>query len=210
VRAVTSNAVNAATSIPISTPAGTTAGDVLLAVLTHQNGINRNLTAPAGWTAVPNTDFTDGTNARVKAFYKVAGPSEPASYTFTLLGGAGQDTAGGIMAISGANTTSPINASNGQNNAPAGSSRNVTAPSITTSLADTLLVFGGVCNVAATFTPPTGMIEQWDRATSGTYKVAIEAATQYPPAGPTGTRVATASTSCRSLGVSVAIAPASG
>jgi hypothetical protein len=181
---------------------------VLVAILGHQNGVNRNLTPPAGWTLVPNTDFMDGTNVRIKAFYKVAGPLEPSSYNFTLNGGTGADIAGGMMAVSNASVAAPINASNGQNNAPSGATKNVTAPSITTTVPNTLLVFGGACNVIATFTPPLGMIEQWDRSTSGAYKVSIEAATQYPALGATGIRVATASTTCRTLGMSIAIAPA--
>ena len=52
------------------------------------------------------------------------------------------------------------------------------------------------------------MTEHWDVASSGTYKVATEAATQpFAPIGSTGTRVATASTSCRSVGLSIAVAP---
>jgi hypothetical protein len=84
----------------------------------------------------------------------------------------------------------------------------VTAPSITTTVANTLLVFGGACNVIAGFTPPAGMTEHWDVSSSGTYKVSTEAASQaLGPLGPTGVRIATASTSCRSVAVSIAVAP---
>jgi hypothetical protein len=85
----------------------------------------------------------------------------------------------------------------------------VTAPSITTTVPDTLLVFGGACNVPVTFTPPPGMTELWDRATAGSFKVATETAVQsLGGAQTTGTRVATASTSCRSVAIDVAVAPA--
>ena len=206
-RSSSSNAVNGATSITINAPAGTASGDVLIAIVAHQNGVNRNLVPPSGWTAVPSTDWSDGTNARIRSFFKVAGPLEPPSYTFTFASGAGQDMSGGILAVLGGSPTAPVNASNGQNNGSVGS-KNVTAPSISTTVANTLLVFGGACNVSASFTPPVGMTEHWDIASSGTYKVATEAASQPLGAlGATGIRVATASTSCRSVAVSIAIAP---
>jgi hypothetical protein len=194
-------------SITITTPAGTSNGDVLVAVVAHQNGVNRNLVPPAGWTAIPNTDWTDGTNARIRGFYKVAGALEPPSYTFTFASGSGADMSGGVLAILGGNPSTPINASNGQSNGSVGS-KLVTAPSISPTVANTLLVFGGACNVIAGFTPPTGMTEYWDVASSGAYKVATEGATQpLATSGSTGTRVATASTSCRSVAVSIAVAP---
>lgn len=166
------------------------------------------MTAPAGWSLVPNTDWADGNNARIHAWYKLAGPSEPSSYVFPLTGGSGQDISGGILAISGARQAAPINASNGQSNGP-GASPVVTAPSVTTSLANTLLVFGGACANNYTFTPPPGMTEQWDRGTtSANSKVATEAATQpIATIGATGTRVATLSSSCRNVAINVAVAP---
>jgi hypothetical protein len=53
------------------------------------------------------------------------------------------------------------------------------------------------------------MAEQWDVATSGAFKVAIETAAQsVGGAQETGTRVATASSSCRSVAIDLVIAPA--
>jgi hypothetical protein len=207
VRASTTSTANAATSLSIPTPAGTSAGELLVSVVSHQVGQHRNMTPPAGWTAVPNTDWADGNNARIHAWYKVATAFEPASHTFTLTGGSGQDISGGILAIQGANTATPINASNGQANQS--SSTQVKAPSITTTLDSTLLVFGGSCSAARTYTPPAGMTEHWDSSSSGTYKVSTEVATApQAAAGPTGQRIATASSSCRSVGITVAVTPA--
>lgn len=182
-------------------------GDVLLAVAAHQGGSVKNMTPPTGWTAVPNTDWFQGTNARIHAWFKVAGPAEPASYTFALVG-SGDDMSGGILDIGSANAAAPIDASGGQSNGST-SSTSVTAPSITTISSSAMLVFGGACASAGAFTPPTGMTEQWDAATSGTYKVTTETATeQLVAAGPTGTRVATFPGGCRSVAIQVAVAPA--
>ncbi len=70
---------------------------------THGSG-NPN---PAGWTQVTNLRGVVNSDQALTTWYKVAGASEPASYTFT--GAAGTDaTAGGIMAFSGVDTTAPI------------------------------------------------------------------------------------------------------
>ena len=72
-----------------------------------------------------------------------------------------------------------------------------------------LLVFAGAANVPATWTPPGLMTEQWDRATSGTYRNSSESATQaLSSAGATGTRTAILSTSSKSVAIMIAIAPA--
>jgi len=207
VRSVASNAGNSLASITINKPAGTVQGDLLAAVISHQSGNNRSMTAPAGWTAIPGTDVWEGSNTHVHGWYRVAGASEPASYTFTLTGGDGRDTAGGIIAISGANQTTPINASAGQSNG-GNASTSVPAPSITTTVPNALLIYAGTGASAATYIPPGNMAEQFDRATSGTYRVSIETATQaLANSGATGTRTALASTSVRSIGLMFAVRP---
>jgi hypothetical protein len=208
VRAVSSNVANRSTTLTIDRPAGTLEGDVLLAIVGHQNGQSRNMSAPTGWTAAPNTDRADQNNVRIHGWYKVAGPAEPATYTFTLTGGSGQDSSGGILAISGARASAPIDASGGQVNGTA--SKSVVAPSVTTTSPATLLVFGGACNWPVTYIPPPGMLERWDRASgSASSRLATEAATEAF-AGPaaTGTKTATATASCRSVGILIAVAPA--
>ena len=118
------------------------------------NGQNRNMAPPAGWTTVPNTEVFNGTGVRTHAWYRFAGSSEPSSYNFTMTGGSGYDMSGGIAAVMGVSTGAPVNASAAQQNGAA--SNLVTAPSITTTMPNTLLIFGGACNVAITFTPPCG------------------------------------------------------
>ena len=163
------------------------------------------MTPPGNWTAVPSTDRANSKDVRIHAWFKVAGSSEPSSYTFTLTGGAGTDISGGLLAVSGAGA-SPINASGSQSNG--GQSLSVSAPSITTTAPNALLVFGGACNNTSSFTAPAGMSEQWDRATTGSAAVATEtAAAGFANPGATGTRTATASGPCRSVGIHVAVSP---
>ncbi len=195
------------TSLTIDKPAGTQSGDVLLATIGYQSGSIRNLAPPSGWTAVPNTHVFEGTNAGMRAFYKIAGGSEPSSYTFQLTGGSGQALGGGIMAIIGADTAAPIDAAGGLNNG----SSNVTlltAPSITTTKPKTLLVYSGAVNQGPAFTPPQLMPEQWDVKTTGTYNIGTTAAAGgLAAAGPTGTRASTMSWTARGVAISIAIAP---
>jgi hypothetical protein len=205
VRSAASAVANAGvTSMAMNAPAGTQAGDVLLAMTANQGGTSRTLTPPAGWTAIPNTDLSDGTNARIRAWYKVAGPSEPSSYTWAIGGGTNYSSAGGIMAISGANTSSPIDVAGSQLNTSG--AKTLTAPSITTTQPHTLLVYGGAVNQPALFTPPQLFIEQWDRSTAATYNVATTAATSgFDPFGATGAATAFLNVGARGPAIQIAV-----
>ena len=69
-------------SITVAKPAGTVEEDLLAAVITVQNGANIGITPPSGWTLVRRqNEFTD---AGLAVFFKRAGPSEPADYTWTF------------------------------------------------------------------------------------------------------------------------------
>ncbi len=203
----TATANYASAALAVNKPAGTAAGDVLVATIAHQGGSIRTLTAPAGWTAVPNADATDGSNVRTRAFSRVAGAAEPASYTFTLTGGSGMALSGGILAITGADTTNPINAAAAQ--ATATNVTNLVAPSVTTTVAKTLLVYAGGVNSPLTYTAPSGMSERWDVTTSGAYNAATMTATGgFAGPGATGTRTGILSQSARGAALLIAIAPA--
>lgn len=71
------------TSIVITKPASTAEGDLMLAQIAV-NAAGRAITAPAGWTSMYNYDD----NSHEAAFYyKYAGGSEPANYTWSVDGG---------------------------------------------------------------------------------------------------------------------------
>jgi hypothetical protein len=83
------------------------------------------------------------------------------------------------------------------------------APSITTTVANTLLVYGGFTNTPVSATSPGLMTEQWDVNTTGSYNISSETATQtLSSAGATGTRAATFPSKVRGVAVLMAIAPA--
>jgi hypothetical protein len=188
-----------ATTLTIAAPAGAVAGDVeLMAIATRANPA---ITPPTGWTLVRR----DSNSAMAQAVYRhVVGPSEPASYTWSL--SSSQAAAGGIIAYAGVSTVTPVDVHGGQINA---ASTSVTAPSITTTRPGGQLVgfFGTAGNTA--FTAPAGMAERGDVVSNaGTYKVTLEGADQaLSTTGATGTRVARAGTSTANVGQLIALAP---
>ncbi|HVD62815.1 MAG TPA: Ig-like domain-containing protein, partial [Lapillicoccus sp.] len=191
-----------ATTLVIPAPAGVTSGDALLAVVSVRGA--PAITPPAGWTLV-RLDANAST-MRQAVFVRIAGGSEPASYTFTLSNA--QSAAGGIVAYTGVDATTPVDVHGGQLNA---SSTSITAPSITTTGANRMIVGFFGTPVLTSVTPPGGMTERFDQTvpSTNTYKVTSEAASQsVAGAGATGTRVATAVNAAANIGQLVALNPA--
>jgi RHS repeat-associated protein len=199
-RAVASAAMTPITSLTIATPSGVVADDVLVAAIVDRN--DEEIYAPAGWTLV-RADL-NGTALLQYIFVRTATASEPANYTFTFDDAVAAAT-GGIVAVDDIDPLSPIDTSGGQANA---SSTSVTAPSITTTVADTVLV--GLFATAGdrTFTPPAGMTERYDVKVDATDDVGSSGATTtQAAAGATGTKVATASSAAVNIGALVALRP---
>ena len=183
----------AANRLALPFPAGTLAGDVMIASVAVS--ASATISAPPGWTLVATTAQGAGATSRLSTYYRVATGAEPASYTFTL-GGAGVGAAGGIVSFSGVDTANPIEAQGA--NATA-SALTHTAAAITTTVANTMLVgiFEFASSPAAANWAPNAMTEAVD-ATSGARPsnagVALTMGYVVQPAlGSTGARSATAS-----------------
>jgi hypothetical protein len=189
-------------SMLINKPTGTIQYDVMVANI-YVVGTDPNITAPSGWTLVLST--LDGTTARLSTYRKVAGASEPASYTWTLSGST--MTEGGIITFYGVNTTDPIDVYGGQANA---ASTSYTAPSVTTTVSNAMLVaaFGAKAGGSSnTVTPPAGMTERYDIGQNNNGPSCNEAATVAQAlAGASGTKVATGQ-SGTNIGHLVALKP---
>jgi MSHA biogenesis protein MshQ len=175
----------------INKPAGTVANDVLVAAI-EVRPETATITPPSGWTLAGRLDNAGGNGNSMAVYYKVAGGSEPSTYTWSFSSSTG--SAGGIMAFTGVNTADPVDVSGGQTTA---SSTSHSTTSLTTSVANTMvLTFFGFSS-SATWTPPGGMTEAFDEASEpvpDAVGVAIEGnyATQAS-AGATGVKTATAS-----------------
>jgi len=111
-------------SIVGNRPAGTVQGDLLIAVMVT-DGDGENLTGLGGWAAITGNI---GSNHTSRSWYRIAGASEPATYTFTV--GSSEQITLGILRISGHDPASPIDVS-GTNT---GTSTSPTAPSATTTV----------------------------------------------------------------------------
>jgi hypothetical protein len=178
-------------SLSIGKPTGTINGDVMIAAITVRP-YTASITAPSGWTLIRQTNQTSGTSSTQATYWKAAGSSEPSSYSFTFSASTG--SAGGIATFYNINTSNPINAENGQ--ATASSLSHATA-SVTTTVANTMLISTHSLTSSATWTAPAGMTEAFDKSSdavpnSAGISVEMNYATQASAAA-TGTKTATAS-----------------
>lgn len=178
-------------SLSVNVPTGTTASDVMVASIAVRPN-TAAITAPAGWTLVRRVDNASATASSLAVYYRVAGASEPANYTWTFSTSTG--SAGGIQTFSNVDTAAPINVDAGQNTA---NGLTHTTPSVTTTVANAMLVTSHDFSSSATWTPPAGMNEAFDTASvtvPNTAGISIEGNyVLQPAAGATGTKGATAS-----------------
>jgi galactose oxidase-like protein/glyoxal oxidase-like protein len=189
-RAASSAATSSATLV-IAQPVGTIEGDVMIASI----GIrppSATITAPAGWILVRRINNASATANALAVYRKVAGAAEPVSYAWTL--GGSTHSVGGIQSFSGVNTASPINVENGRTTPYA-----LTHPtlSVSTTVANTVLVTSHTFSSAASWTAPPGMTEAFDITTPAAPNSAGQAIlgswVRQAAAGATGVKAATAS-----------------
>jgi len=137
------------------------------------------ITAPAGWNLVLRQD--SGASISTATYVKVAGTSEPASYTWSF--GTGGQASGGIVSYLGVNTTTPVDASHAQYNS---STSNVDNSGVTTTTANDMLVYTVGITVATTVNVPSGFTQQWQ--TSSNSSTTSEMSQKlFASAGATGT-----------------------
>jgi Bacterial Ig-like domain (group 2) len=143
-------------SITLTVPALTAAGDQMLAAIAVRAS-SPTVTAPTGWALARRSSAT-GTGANsLWVFRRTAAAGEPVNQVFTLSASAG--AVGCISTFQGVNTTNPVHQ---QNTRTTASSLSHATNSVTTTLANTMLVtFHGIGS-NATWTPPAGMNEVAD------------------------------------------------
>jgi hypothetical protein len=142
------------TNLVFAKPTGVLANDVLVAQIVI-NGSSTVITPPSGWILILNTKSSS--SIEEASYYKVAGASEPSSYSWTF--GTSQPATGGISSYSGVDLSSPVDAKSGKYNA---STATATFTQITTTVPnDMLLAFVGVSG-NTTITPPSGFTENYD------------------------------------------------
>lgn len=211
VRATSSASINAGAQIVIAAPGGVQAGDVMLAAIswhTHDYS-GSGIDPPAGWTEVRIDD--DGTHILQGIFWKEATASEPATYTF--LNGTTDITrqvVGGIVAYSGVDTSTPIDAHGAFT-----TSSNVfslTAPSVIATVAGSRLVSVFGQHDAGVLSVPSGMTGRYAESvgSGGGVATATYADQVLGAAGATGTRTSTGSGNGSGVAQSIVLDPAGG
>jgi hypothetical protein len=178
----------------VTAPPGTAAGDVLIANF-QVSAASVTVTPPAGWTqfALQNTSFP------LYGFWKVAGPSEPFAYTFTL--GSSQSWEAAISRFSGVDTTTPIDVT--AQTGSSGFSTSLTVNGVTTVTTNAFVLGGVGFGSTTTAVPPAGLTEFYD-----VQGVESAGAVQVSP-GATGNKTWTFAASTGSRGWLTALRPGS-
>jgi hypothetical protein len=186
-----SSAASTNATLVIATPAGTIEGDVMIASIGVRPR-SATITAPAGWILVRRINNASTTANALAVYRKLAAAAEPSSSSWTL--GGSTHAVGGIQSFSGVDAASPINVENGRTTSH---SLNHPTPSVSTTVANTVLVTSHTFSSAASWNPPSGMTEGFDIATPATPTSAgqaIEANWMRQAAtGSTGVKTASAS-----------------
>lgn len=162
-------------AITVTKPAGTAEGDLLVAWAT--SGTSSWTTVGAGFT-----EHSGSLGAAHPLWTKIAGPSEPASYTFDPAGTPSSVVT--IVCITGVDTAAPIDAAAGAT----GTSGNLVLPTVSSAGAGRMLLqcVSKIANIAG-WTGPGSQAEAWDTLVgSQSYRTA--GGTETVGAGATGTR----------------------
>ncbi|MEK7795238.1 MAG: DUF6701 domain-containing protein, partial [Candidatus Hydrogenedentota bacterium] len=182
----------AANDIDLPTPAGTAADDVMIASIGFQPS-TLTITPPAGWTSIRRTVNAAGTANTLETFRRTAIAGEPAVHRF-VFSAAVTAAVGGIQSFAGVDTTLPVDVENGQSTA---SALTHATPSVTTTVAGTMIVTAHTFASSRTWTPPAGMVESADRANLTVPNAAGQSIelnrVDQGPIGATGVKTATAS-----------------
>jgi MSHA biogenesis protein MshQ len=145
--------------LTINVPAGTTTGDVMVAAISVRPS-TVSILAPAGWTSLIRTNQGAGNSNAQEIFYRAASGTEPASYEWNFVV-AITGAAGGIVTYTGTDLNSPFDAFAG-NTTPNGTSHQ--ANSITTTVANTMVISTHSFSSSMPWSPPAGMSENVDIA----------------------------------------------
>jgi hypothetical protein len=145
------------TTVTVSLPSGIQSSDLLLAHIAVYDATGTNVpTAPAGWSVIRHDSVNNGNKMTSWLYFRIAGVSEPGSYTWII---ASQYAAGLMSGWRGA-SASPIDQSSGST-ASGNSPISAAAPSLTPAGNNELQVYfyGSQSVSAPTITEP-GTINQ--------------------------------------------------
>ncbi|SHT84866.1 Uncharacterised protein [Mycobacteroides abscessus subsp. abscessus] len=173
------------TTVAVNKPAGTAEGDYMVAVVGNASGNASQVTLPSGWTLLDQHDGGFGV-LHVKVATKVAGPSEPSSYTFGHSGFPLSEGMAQIVTLRGVDTAVLPDVALQFTKPSLLGGKNTMLPSIV-SYNKLMLAFSFVNQLVGQIyqTPPPGMTKLTDD--QGDYN-ALSIAYQANPPIPTGLR----------------------
>lgn len=182
IRSTSSVSFGDTTLIDVPRPSGVVAGDVLLLFASNHSG--SAFGSPSGWTQLATQNYGSGVPLAA-VFWKVAGSSEPTSYSFgTTSYSQGRVD---VVAVYGSSVITPIVTTA----TSASSATQAIAPSVTpASATDLLLCMATVAagsGLTASWTAPGGMTELTDEL-SGDFVTMTVARQSLASASATGTR----------------------
>lgn len=176
----TSAAQTTATSatVDLTTPAGTVAGDFLLAAFTVDND-TAVTGVPTGWSQVLPCIRKGGAN--ICAYWHVATAGDAGATDWVWPIASAQRWGGGMTRFTGVNPTSPFAAPVTTANSGTNSVTSVSLPAATTSIANTMLVSGiGANGATSDMTPSAPWTRAWESVGG---KMAALASLPQPAAG---------------------------
>lgn len=177
VGAVTTSSLSGSTSRTVNKVTGTASGHFMVAQVVI-NSTTVTITPPSGWTLYASGTVTGG---KMEIYIKIAGGSEPSSYTWNFSSSVA--CAVGLQCL--ANVASYYSYQVNSNATPTNSMVGTAITALSNT--DYLMFFGGIVgNVRAT--PPSGMSEIADFGSTG---IGAYAAVQTVTAGDTGNKTAT-------------------
>jgi hypothetical protein len=135
------NSGTGGTSISVAKPTNLVSGDLVLVIL-HFSSNPGNIGAPSGFVQINRTPDSGG-SATVVSYYKIAGASEPANYTFTTVNNVNGNSRIESVRITGFDSSNPIGLSN-ENTASGppviNNYRTITVNSVNATASNSLLV----------------------------------------------------------------------
>jgi hypothetical protein len=173
-RGASSTVTAGASSLTLSAPSDTTVGDLLI-MNVDANGGATAFSAPTGWTSLSaSTNYSGnalGGGYSILAYRIATAADVGASYTIGL--GATRAAVARIVDYVGVETASPFENSFTSGTNPSGgtSATTFSYPSVTTTVANSMVVFGAVAfpsGGATTITPPAGSTERVQVSATGT------------------------------------------
>lgn len=166
-RAASALAAGSGSQVIISLPTGVQAGDLLIANVPayYHSGPGASCSAPSGWNTIFAQTGSGGANVQEWwTFYKIAGSSEPSTYTFTTSSGDAGGFVGVIAAWTGIGNLGIDVKSSSVTNSGQVSNPSITIPSITTANAGQLILVstGRSRSGSTVFSTPSGFTKRSD------------------------------------------------